>query len=122
MGHLLPTGTLVTREHGDNPPPAAMLFTHFGGPVATILLARVVRAGQEPPLHHWVVPTLGQQQSFSSATVMRRAGQEWVRQHPASWSKSLLLCLGVVRKWREIDGKRGRHTIPDLLVYFSHIN
>lgn len=72
MGYLVPTGTLVTREHGDNPPPAAMLFTHFGGPVATILLARVVRAGQEPPLHHWVAPTLGQQQSFSSATVMHR--------------------------------------------------
>lgn len=51
-----------------------------------------------------------------------RAVQERVRQHPASGSKLLLLCLGIVRKWREIDGKRGWHAIPDLLVYFSHIN
>lgn len=72
MGHLVPTGTLVTREDGDNPPPAAVLSMHFGGPAATTLLARAVRADQELSLHHWVAPTLGQLQSFSSAMVKHR--------------------------------------------------
>lgn len=75
MEHLVPTATLVTTERGDNPPPAAMLSTRFGGPVATILLARGVRADQEPPLRPWVAPTLGQWQNLSWATVSRGEGQ-----------------------------------------------
>jgi len=70
MGLLVPTSTAVTREGGDNPPPAAMLSMHFGGPVATILLAR---AEQEPPLPQWAAPRLGWPQCFSSAPVRHRA-------------------------------------------------
>ena len=124
MGHRVPA-TLVIRERGDNPPPAAMLSTHFGGPVATILLARAVRADQEPPLHHWAAPTLGQLQSFSSATVTHRAvvlGRRGSGSTLRAGANHCCSVWGIVRKWRERNRKRGWHPTPKLSVYFSDVN
>lgn len=66
--------TPVTREHGDNPPPSAVLSAPFGGPVATILPAGTVGGDHEPPLRCWVAPSLSSAMVTGCAVELGRRG------------------------------------------------